>query len=218
MKKFENYTQFDLMTLDPPGWGHKYRRKLFKAACIYLGMDKNKVDNLLEIGVHSLLQSSSIRLEGSILEKVKNDPAILKKQQELIRGIKKDSRYKIKRFDYTKSFNTQFGGNRARGEMWKQALEFWKWIDEYSDTWEMAFNELTWAVRSTNVKYSYISDINGKIIFKYSFSDTLDLRPSWGSRSMEYNAICYVLGFLYHDVLGGNDELEITAQWTTTIN
>ena len=206
------------MSLEPPGWGHKYRRALFRAACKYLGMDKYEVDNILEIGVHSLLQSSSIRLEGSILGKVKNAPAILRKQHELIAEIKKQSDYKIVKIDDSNSFNIQLGGNHAREEMWKQALEFWKWTDEYSATWEMAFNELTWAVRSTNVKYSYVADINGKIIFKYNFSDTLDLRPSWGSRSLEYNAICYVLGFLYHDALGGNDELEIVASWSTTIN
>ncbi|MGB0880042.1 MAG: hypothetical protein ACPGTO_05705 [Polaribacter sp.] len=217
-KKFEEWTDFDRMNLEPPGWGHKYRRALFIAGCKYLGMDKTKVENLLEIGIHSLLQSSSIQLDGNILEKVKMDPAILSEQERLIKEITNSTKYKKEDINDEYYFNVQLGGNRAKGEMWKQALKFWEWSDEYSATWEMAFNELTWAVRSTRVKCHYKTNIEGEITLAYSFSDTLDLRPDWVNRSMEYNAICYVLGFLYHDALGGNDELEITAQWKTKLN
>ncbi|MBF7092482.1 hypothetical protein IUY40_13160 [Flavobacterium sp. ALJ2] len=213
MTEFRNYYGTD------PGWGTDARRALFKAACKYLGINPTQAENIFGVGFHSILQSSSVQLSGEILNKVKKDPAILNKQREIVAEIKKDNDYKVKiiRNREIKSFGIQLGGQRARGEMWKQALEFWKWRTEYSATWEMAFDELTWAVRSVNVKYSYVADSNGDITISYNLADTLDLRPSWGNRSMEYNAICCVLGFMYHDVLGGSDELQIKANWKTII-
>ena len=200
-----------------PGWGTEARRAMFRAACKYLGMDSSRVDNILMVGVHSMLQSNSISLTGSSLYKVKNDSAFLRKQEEIVEKIKNNPSYKIQEDSGSDRFGTQLGGQRARGEMWKQALEFWKWNSDYSATWDMAFNELTWTVRSVIIRYEYEVDLDGNIKFCYWFTDILDLRPSWGARSMEYNAICTVLGFLYHDVLGGSDELEIQAYWTTTI-
>lgn len=38
----------------------------------------------------------------------------------------------------------------------------------------------------------------------YNFTDVFDSRPSAGHRSSVYNAVTKVLGFLYHDVAGGN--------------
>ena len=102
--------------------------------------------------------------------------------------------------------------------MWKQALGFWRWPTTYRATWVMAFDELTWAVRSVTIECRYVVEANGKITFNYSFSDTLDLRPNWVYRSMEYNAICVVMGFLYHDVVGGNDKLKIKANWKTEVS
>jgi hypothetical protein len=220
---FENRTKersFNSYAGTDPGWGTAARRAMFRAACKYLSMDPDRVENIFMVGVHSMLQSDAICLSGNSLDKVKNDNALLKGQEKLINEIKKDHRYKVRSFrnNRTENIPTQLGGQRAKGEMWKQALEFWKWTDEYSATWDMAFNELTWTVRSVNIKCDYQVDIDGNITFQYWFSDTLDLRPSWGSRSMEYNAICTVLGFLYHDVLGGSDELQVQAYWSTTIS
>ena len=81
----------------------------------------------------------------------------------------------------------------------------------------MAFDELTWTVRSVQIRYEYKVDITGNIRIDYWFTDTLDLRPSWGYRSMEYNAICAVLGFLYHDAMGNSDELQVQAYWSKSI-
>lgn len=213
MTEFRSYYGTD------PGWGTDARRVLFKAACKYLGINTTQAENLFGVGFHSILQSSSVQLSGEILNKVKQDPAILNKQKEIVAEIKKDPLYRvgIVPSKEIKKFGIQLGGQRARGEMWKQALEFWKWRTDYSATWEMAFDELTWAVRSVNVEYSYVADSNGHITISYNFTDTLDLRPSWGNRSIEYNAICCVLGFMYHDVLGGSDELQVKANWKTII-
>ena len=210
-KSFKEYFGED------PGWGTEARRALFRAACKYLDIDPYRVENIFMVGVHSMLQSNSIYLTGSSLDKVKSDAAFLSGQQEVITEIKNKSSYKIEDDQGKGNFYIQLGGQRAKGEMWKQALEFWKWHNEYSATWEMAFNELTWTVRSVEIKYDYKVNVKGDIAFRYWFTDILDLRPSWGHRSTEYNAICTVLGFLYHDVLGGSDELEIKAHWTNNI-
>jgi hypothetical protein len=221
MSYFENHTKersFHSYAGTDPGWGTAARKAMFRAACKYLSMDPDRVENIFMVGVHSMLQSDAICLTGNSLDKVKNDPAFVREQKSIIEEIKSDPKYKKEKIpkesDY---FGTQLGGQRAKGEMWKQALEFWKWHDEYSATWDMAFNELTWTVRSVIIHYEYEVDIDGNITFQYWFKDVLDLRPSWGGRSMEYNAICTVLGFLYHDILGGSDELQIQAYWTTTI-
>ncbi len=212
MKNFKNYINED------PGWGTETRRAMYRAACKYLDIDLTQADNIFVVGLNSILQSNSVELTGNILDEVKKDSAFLLNEDAIIKKIKNDIRYKNKReFSETSTFPTQLGGQRARGEMWKQALQFWKWRTKYSATWEMAFNELTWTVRSVNIKYHYVVSNNGKITITYSFSDTLDLRPSWGNRSMEYNAICTVLGFMYHDIIGGSDELQIKATWQTKL-
>ncbi len=200
-----------------PGWGTAPRRAIFRAACKYLKMDPAKVENIFMVGVHSMLQSDAIYLSGNLLDKVKKDEALLREQKKILNKIKSNIGYKRTPLSDTDYFNTQLGGQRAKGEMWKQALGFWKWGNEYSATWEMAFDELTWAVRGVKIRYKYQVDVNGTITINYWFSDTLDLRPDWKNRSMEYNAICTVLGFLYHDVMGGSDELQVKARWTTTI-
>ena len=201
----------------PPSWGHRSRRALFEAACKYLGISPTNVENIYGVGFHSVLHSSSLQLLGEILDKVKRDPAIISQQNNILTTIKHNPSFKKDIIIGSINFDTQLGGQRAAGEMWKQALGFWRWPTKYSATWEMACDELTWAVRSVRVRCNYKADKNGKILITYSFSDTLDLRPAWGRRSNEYNAICCVLGFLYHDVIGGNDELKITANWNIEI-
>ncbi len=215
IKDFRSYVKSGM---NPPGWGYEARRAVFRAACKYLGIDSVKAENIFYVGFHSVLNSSSLQLSGQLLDKAKNDPKILSKQNEIIRLLKSNRRYKKKEIEEkTAFFSAQLGGDRAKGEMWKQLLEVWKWADEYSATWKMAFNELTWTVRTVQVFYKYKADANGKITIKYNFEDTLDLRAS-SERTMEYNAVCTVLGFLYHDVLGSSDTLKINARWTTIIN
>lgn len=218
MEIYNSYEDFRSYRGTDPGWGHKPRRVIFWAACKYLGINPNRAESIFGVGFHSIFQSNAVQLSGNILEDVKQDPAILRTQQIILKEIKSDTRYKIKEFNDSGDFSAQLGGQRAREEMWKQALEFWKWTSDYRTTWESAFNELTWTVRSVKIYYDYVADMNGKISIQYHFSDRLDLRPDWGYRSMEYNAICVVLGFLYHDVLGGSDELQIQADWKAEFN
>lgn len=86
---------------------------------------------------------------------------------------------------------------------------------KYAATWEVAANELTWLVRSTNVTTEVIVLKNGSVTMNHSFIDVFDLRPGKG-RSSEYNRITSFFGFLYHDLVGGNDKMKVKATWTST--
>ncbi|PKQ60787.1 hypothetical protein BZG02_18125 [Labilibaculum filiforme] len=210
MKKFEDYKG--------SGWGHETRREMFFAACKYLGQNPTHIENIYGAGFHSVLQTSTVQLTGEGLNKVKNDPEIQSLQTSIVRDIKSDSDYKKAIVTRSITKNIQLGGQRADAAMWKQALGISKWADEYSPTWQVACNELTWLLRSVPVRYRAQADTSGKITISYRFTDTFDLRPNWQTRSMEYNAICTVLGVIYHDVIGCNDELKIQGSWVVAIN
>ncbi len=199
------------------GWGHKIRREVFFAACKYLGQNPTKIESIYGAAFFSVLQSDTAQLTGDGLEKVKNDPAMINLQNSIISKIKNNPEYRKKSITENRTANIQLGGQRAHAEMWKQALEVWKWADEYSPTWDVAFDELTWLLRSISVNYNAVSDTNGTIKISYRFTDKFDLRPDWHSRSTEYNAICAVLGYIYHDAMGCNDELKIKGDWTVEI-
>ena len=56
---------------------------------------------------------------------------------------------------------------------------------------------------------------DGDVTMNHSFKNKLDLRPSKG-RSKEYNRVTSVMGFIYHDVLGGNAEMTVSASWSNS--
>lgn len=206
----------------------EWRRNIFLKACKCLDISTDKIENDFsdseivriiknELGVtsHFFLHSKEFLLEGHNLSIIKTDISLLNKQTEIVNKIKKDKRYKKEYFKNAipnPFFSIQFGVQRK--EMWKEVLGFWK--TQYSTTWEDAFYELIWTINSTRVYYSYVVDEKGNITITYSFSDILDLKPNFG-KNIKYNAICVVLGFLYHDILGSSDSLEIKARWTTKI-
>lgn len=178
------------------GWGHKIRREIFYIAYKYLGQSPNKIE-LLKGGLfQSGLQNNVVHLNGQGLEKVKTDPAIKRLQDGIIREIKKLPDYKVDVVRKRKSRRVQLGGQKAKAEMWRQALKVWEWADEYKATWQVDFNELTWMLRNIILTYNATADSNGKITIAYSFSDKLDLRSDWTNRSKEYNYICAVFTML----------------------
>jgi len=199
------------------GWGHKIRRDVFHAACKYLGQNPMKIENIYGAAMFSVLHGSRAELTGVGLEKVKRDPEIIQLQNSIIDTIKKNPNYKKRYIPIKDEKSVQLGGKRAQAEMWKQALGIWRWADEYSATWRVAFDELTWLLRSIRITYNGEANKNGVITINYHFLDTFDLRPDWGSRTTEYNAICAVLGYIYHDAIGCNDQLKIEGNWTVEI-
>ncbi|HRF39709.1 MAG TPA: hypothetical protein PK198_13045, partial [Saprospiraceae bacterium] len=82
------------------------------------------------------------------------------------------------------------------------------------ETWQVAGNELTWALRNATVRYWAEVDAMGNITITYRLNDRLDLSPSPGRREA-YNNISRVLGFFYHDLAGGNINLQTRAEWVS---
>jgi hypothetical protein len=84
------------------------------------------------------------------------------------------------------------------------------------DTWKVASNELTWLVRHATVEASVTRTAEGAMNISYQLTDQFDLRPQSG-RNGAYNAVNSTVGSVYHDVVGGNDKLQLNATWSTQV-
>lgn len=188
------------------GWGHGPRTQLKNL----LGLDSN-ISNVAEAGVMSMLQADEVNVTGQALEKIKNDPAVKEFDQTIIQMAKNNPKFGKSDFEFTYNQGIQLGGKRAPDDMREQAKRFWD--PKYRDTWKVAANELTWLVRSVYVKSEVSVSVSGLTTIKHSFSDIFDLRPSGGGRNEAYDATTKVLGFFYHDVCGGNDQMRVNATW-----
>jgi hypothetical protein len=62
------------------------------------------------------------------------------------------------------------------------------------------------------VKYFATVSKEGKINIEYKLNDVFDLTPH-GKEETDYNKITKKLGYIYHDILGGNRNLQIRAEW-----
>ncbi|WP_046246090.1 hypothetical protein [Hymenobacter terrenus] len=192
------------------GWGHGLRRLLADQ----LGLD-NTVSNLVELGIHSQLQSSRVRVTGHLLALIIADPAMIRFQNEKIRQIRAHSRYGV--YPFTPIILPAvvgFGGDRTGGDNWNKLSRENPIL--HKSTWQVATNELTWSLRNVMVHCTASVDSRGTITLNYWLRDTFDLSEQKG-RSGAYNAISRSTGFLYHDVVGGNSELQVEARWTQVI-
>lgn len=191
------------------GWGHGPRQWFANQ----IGLT-GRANNLFDLGLHSQLQSSQVALGGDLLEKLKNDPAMVKFQNDIVKMLKSDPRFKKLGFVLTDKKVIEFGGKRAPGDMGAQLKD--PFNPAYADTWKVAGNELTWAVRHASVAFTALSKADGTIVIGYKLNDAFDL-SSQGGRSGAYNTVSTGAGFLYHDVSGGNSSLQINASWDATI-
>ncbi len=194
------------------GWGHGPRRWLANQ----FGMG-NVANNVFELGLHSLLQSGQVNLSGQLLDKIKKDGDLIRFQNEIIKILKADPRFKRLSFIAKGKGQVGFGGQRWE----RKGIENWGALNgnnplAHSETWAVAGNELTWATRNSEVSYTAIVKSDGTIVISYHLSDTLDLSPQKG-RSEAYNNVSSVTGFLYHDVVGGNSAMKVNADWQTTV-
>ena len=192
-------------TYDGSGWGHGLREQIFKS----LGLD-NKGSNLIEVGIKSMLQAGEITLEGNSLEKIANDPVMISYETELISQAKADPKFHREAYAFLREKPVQFGGKRASEDMFEQIKD--PFNPKYKDTWRVAANELTWLVRSTIIKSIISVNKSGYMTIEHKFSDIFDLRPS-DYRTGAYNMATKILGFLYHDIAGGNDQMRVKATW-----
>ncbi|MCC6298613.1 MAG: Ig-like domain repeat protein [Anaerolineales bacterium] len=221
------------------GWGHGPRQWIADR----LGLD-NSVGNLFTLGLRSLLQYDQVSLDGSVLEKIKADSAIQELEQSIIEAAKADPRFGVEAFLFEVPKDTyEFGPDRSPGNMWEQlkhplsglrgnTIEYVEThgflqtvrdlIDpnkdviklNYADTWKAGFNELTWVTRHASVEAQVQVSEQGEIHIDYALEDELDLEPS-KDRSSAYNAVTKVLGLLYHDILGGNNQMQVQANWSS---
>jgi hypothetical protein len=170
------------------GWGHGPRRLIANMS----GAAGDKVSSLGQTLRASLRQEDSVQITGQALSQIACDPALVVFQNEIIAKVHADPGWYSDgpRTDFKK---VTFGG-------------------PHDDWGKSAGNGLTWMVRAADVNAVVSTDASGGIRISYSFSDTLDLRPS-PTRSRAHNAITRELGFLWHEALGGNDKMKVKANW-----
>jgi RHS repeat-associated protein len=193
------------------GWGHGPRRWLANQ----LGMN-NTANSLFRLGLNSQLQSRRASLTGNLLNKIKTDPAMVVFQNKIIAALKNDPRFGKLSFILSNKSVVEFGGKR-----WSDASENWAALNNtnplaHEETWDVAGNPLTWATRHATINYTATVKSDGTIVISYHLFDTLDLSAQ-GGRSGAYNTISSGLGFMYHDIVGGNSGMQVTADWQTTI-
>jgi hypothetical protein len=87
---------------------------------------------------------------------------------------------------------------------------------DYANTWKVASNKLTWALRHASIAYTALSKADGTIIISYKLTDKFDIRPG-ENHTDAYNKVTKILGPLYHDVVGGNDQMRVQAYWQAII-
>ena len=172
----------------------------------------NEASSVAEVGLLSQLQFSDVEIVGQALEKIKNDPEIVRIDNEFALMARNDKRFKTKAFSLNKTNSVQFGGKRAQADMMAQMRD--PFNSKYKATWMVAVDELTWLIRHAPVKFDVIIDQNGNIKINHLLKDKFDLRSGSG-HTVAYNKVTDVLGPMYHDFVGGNDQLQIKATWTT---
>lgn len=189
------------------GWGHSIRTLVRKD----LFNLKTEVNNVVETAIMSLLQADEVIITGQALEKIKKDPAILELEKSLCQKAINNAEFGKRDFEFKEENNhITFGGKRAPESMSEQAKRFWS--PKYKDTWKVATNELTWLVRNVYIDSNVSVSANGLITIAHSFEDFYDLRPQ-KNRNNEYNLVTTIFGFLYHDIIGGNDMMKVSASW-----
>jgi hypothetical protein len=210
------------------GWGHDSRSLIAST----LGIN-GKAGNLFDLGLNSVFQNRSVQLTGGLLERVKQDPDIVRYENWIVRQVQASSTFKegggVLNFTSSQIPLEEGGGIQLGGD--RGSLN--PFDPSSVKTWKVGFNPLTWAVRTVEVRAQVFVNVRGAMHITYTFTDNFDLRPErdgkvyfggsgnspfssrGGHRPWEYNAATSILGVPYHDVMGGNDKMKITATWTS---
>lgn len=203
---------------DGSGWAHGARRKLAES----IGLTDGNINSLFEAGIYSMLQSGEVDISNSqrLIKKINEDPEFVEREKLIAEQVIKNPKYLKDNFafdfvhpDPNKRNGIQLGGKRAKGDMLDQFKN--PFSTKYRDTWKVAANELTWLLRSINLISKVRVYKTGKVQISHKFEDQFDLRASEdGSRSIEYDVVSIITGFLYHDIAGGNDLMQVKGNWT----
>jgi RHS repeat-associated protein len=172
--------------------------------------------NGVELGIASIMNYSIVYFVEAIQKKIESDPAMKSTQSDISSSVKSDSRYGKENFFLMGTKVVEFGGKR-----WSAKDEAWGGFNSknpilHKKTWEVAVNELTWALRHATVHYWVEVKADGSFNIEYRLFDTLDLSGS-KSRSEAYNLISETLGYVYHNVSGGNKSLQTRATWSVNL-
>ena len=189
------------------GWGHDIRRQIANWINV-----NNNVNGVIGAGINSILQTESVTVTGDALVKIKKDPKMLEVEQKYLQIVQSDSRFGKQEFEETYKKCVPFGGDRAPYPMKDQFFD--PLNPKYKDTWKVAANELTWLLRHATVTTKVHVSKTGDVTMHHSLMDTFDLRPN-PKRNKEYNIATKLLGFIYHDLIGGNDKMTVKASWTS---
>jgi RHS repeat-associated protein len=164
-------------------------------------------NNLSEVLYYSLITNDEhVRLTGNLLEKIKQDPDMIRYQNQLIEVAK--MRYSTEQEAFTVTPDAEgvtFGGFTDHP---LNPLD--------PATKEVASNELTWVTRHATIYALVEVQQDGVMNVNYLLQDRLDLYPSAG-RTLGYNVVCLVTGAVYHIGLGGTAS-KIKANWSATID
>lgn len=220
-------------------WGTEFRR----CAAVALGIS-TEVNDLYSLGLNSITNAKSVNLGVHFINLIKKDPemfAINKEIDSRICDEIKRNAIKIPSIDVhfmngvriKGCKGVKLGGKVSEEDMIEQ-LKFTlvhpiQSLHKYADTWNVAAQELTWAIRSGTINYvgiyhavynlygfSYIREI------EFSIDDKYDLRPhsnkkidfNKNDKDYAYNAVTSVLGSIYHDILGNTDTMRVRVKWT----
>ncbi|WP_250252802.1 hypothetical protein [Chryseobacterium sp. Marseille-Q3244] len=206
---------------DGSGWGHGARQGFAEA----IGLTGGNIDSIVEAGLYSMLQAREVDISNSdrLVRDINEDPAVIDREKliaELVlinpKYLKEDFTFDFVHPDPKKRNGIQLGGKRSNEKsMWEQFKN--PFSTKYLDTWKVAVNELAWLLRSINLSSVVEVKKNGTVYIYHKFNDQFDLRPSSnGERVIEYDVACIILGFLYHDIAGGNDHMKIKGNWSNT--
>jgi hypothetical protein len=188
------------------GWAHGIRQRI--ASKVH---PSNKASNVAEVGMLSQLQFSEVEIVGQALQKIKNDPEIVALDNTYYFKAIKNPQFGNKAFSFRYTKSIEFGGKRAPEDMMSQMKD--PFNSKYRATWMVAVSELTWLIRHASVDFIVIVDQKGNIKINHTLNDTFDLRSGKG-HTVAYNNVTDILGPMYHDFIGGNDQLKLKATWT----
>jgi hypothetical protein len=193
----------DVLTVDkytgPAAWQHEFRQKIanliFTDDIVCCSWGWMCVRDLMNRG---FLHEERAVITGKGIELLQNDPSLLVFQDDIVESMKNNPSYGVEGFEYHTAKDVTFGktGNR--------------FID--------GFQPETWMIRAVRLKADAYATISGDIYINYHtrYDEVYDLRGA-PRRSERYNQVTTGLGYIWHDILGASDEMQVYAQWITVI-
>ena len=186
-------------------------------ALLHRAFDNDAVgeaSSLMDQAFYSLTSTKKVILTGDLLQAVKDDDAMKKREEQLKNDAMAYFSAGVTSMAYDETTVVGFGGKRYS---FNTLLDFGT-MEESKVTYSVVANKLTWSVRNatirTNVSIHRVEGVGIAIVMQHHLFDTWDLSPQ-GGRSSAYNSVSTVTGGGYHYILGGNKNMQVTASWTT---